>query len=388
MQRLFFLVAACLLITLSGCSDNDTSDSNSTSSNSTSNGTASTSNGTSSSLDCSSATSDVEEVVCAADAFMATLSDSEREVLLSDFSDATAKTTWSNLPNATRNGLRFGDLSDASLAAAMTFASAVLSDDGYADFIGVLAADDYLGEQGSGGGGGPGGGGGYSADNYYIAFIGTPSATSDWMVQLGGHHMAFNITYTAAGEGYPVPHHLGVEPKESFTVGGETYAPMSEEGQAMVDLFGALDADQLSEAYLAGQMFADVLMGPDNGSGTLPTDYPSDSGRTGVLVSDLTTAQQELVTATIQQWVSDYHTSIAETLLASYTSASAYGDTYIAWGGTESAGPDPDVSGTYFRIDGPSLWIEIACQSGVVIQNQTHYHAIFRDKTMDYGGSL
>jgi hypothetical protein len=40
------------------------------------------------------------------------------------------------------------------------------------------------------------------------------------------------------------------------------------------------------------------------------------------------------------------------------------------------------------RIDGPRVWIELVCQGGVVIRNATHYHSVFRDKTMDYGNSL
>jgi hypothetical protein len=46
-----------------------------------------------------------------------------------------------------------------------------------------------------------------------------------------------------------------------------------------------------------------------------------------------------------------------------------------------------DTSGTYFRIDGPRVWIEVSCQSGEVLSG-THYHSIFRDKTYDYGGAL
>ncbi|ACY18762.1 HupE/UreJ family protein [Haliangium ochraceum] len=79
----------------------------------------------------------------------------------------------------------------------MGLAAAVLGADGYEDFVGVLAADDYLATQGGGGGGpgGPGGGLAYSSDNYYVAIYGTPSENSDWALQLGGHHMAYNITY-------------------------------------------------------------------------------------------------------------------------------------------------------------------------------------------------
>lgn len=335
-------------------------------------------------LDCSAATTEVEVVVCAAEAFMATLSDEERDAVLYDFSDAVAKTTWSNLPGVARNGLQLGNLGDESRAAAMTLASVALSAEGYEDFVGVLAADDYLAAQG--GGMGPGGGA-YSSDNYYVAFIGTPSVAGDWMMQLGGHHMAYNITYLA-GTGYPVPHHLGAEPKGSFMVDAETYAPLSEEGEAMVAMLEGLDDAQLAAAYLEGQAFADVLVGPDDGSGVLPTDYPVGESRTGVLVSSLDAAQQDLVTAAIEQWVGDYHSEISSALMAEYTSTEALADTYVAWAGDDASGPDPDVSGTYFRIDGPRLWIEVVCQNGVVIQGQTHYHSVFRDKAMDYGNSL
>jgi hypothetical protein len=40
------------------------------------------------------------------------------------------------------------------------------------------------------------------------------------------------------------------------------------------------------------------------------------------------------------------------------------------------------------RIDGPRVWIEIACQAGIVIQGQTHYHMMFRDKSYDYFNEL
>jgi hypothetical protein len=50
--------------------------------------------------------------------------------------------------------------------------------------------------------------------------------------------------------------------------------------------------------------------------------------------------------------------------------------------------PQRHQPGTYFRIDGPRLWIEVACQGGVVIRGQTHYPTIFRDKQMDYGNAL
>lgn len=340
--------------------------------------------------DCSSASGEMEEIVCAAQALMETLSEEERDTLVLDFSDKAARTTWSNLPGVERNGLQLGDLSQESHAAVLQFASVVLSEEGYQDFVGGLAADDYLATLGGGagpGGGGPGGGGGgYGSEYYSIAFIGEPSTTGDWMIQIGGHHMAFNITYVG-GQGYPVPYHQGMEPKASFTINAESFAPMASEGAALVALFDSFSQDELAASYLSGQSFADVLIGPDNGSGVLPSDYPSQSNRAGVLVTDLSQEQRALVIAVLQEWLGDYHGEIADTLLAEYSSEEVLADTYVAWAGSES-GPDVDVSGTYFRIDGPRVWLEVACQNGVLISDQTHYHSVFRDKLMDYGGNL
>ncbi len=380
----------------SACSDNGTTASTGTggtgaggdaATTGTGGASSTTTTGTGTASECASLTTNIERVVCAADAFTATLTTAEKASVLYKWTDSVAKTRWSNLPGANRNGLKFGSLTAASRAAAMVVADQMLSDAGYQDFVGVLAADDYLGTLS---GGNPGGGGGqYSSDNYYIAFIGTPSATGDWMLQIGGHHMAWNVTYLA-GVGYPTPNHIGVEPKASFTVNNATYAPLKEEGDAIHAVFASLSAADLGSAYLTGQTFADVLLGPDEyETGSYANVvFPTGANRKGVAVSTLTADQQKLVTAAIGQWVNDFDPAVADSLLTLYTSADAYKDTLVAWGGVEAKGVDVDVDTTYMRIDGPRVWIEVSCQAGVVVKGATHYHTIFRDKTMDYGNSL
>lgn len=336
--------------------------------------------------DCSDATG-TEAVVCATDNFLATLSDTEQETVLYAYSDSVDKTYWSNLPGVQRSGITYGDLSDESMEALLDLAAVVFSDEGYDDFVGGLAGDDYLAGLEGGGGGGPGPGG-YGSDTYIVAIFGTPSTTEDWMLQLGGHHMAHNVTY-ADGGGYPTPHHQGLEPKSEFVLDGETYAPMSDEGDAFVALFDSLDSTELSAAYLDGQSFADVVLGPvEFGTGTLDAvTFPSGSNRGGLLVSDLDADQQALVIAAMEAWVRTYDASIADDLMAAYTTDEAFADTLIAWGGNAS-GPDIDVNGTYFRIDGPRVWIEMVLQNGVLVRDQTHFHTMYRDKDFDYGGAL
>lgn len=343
---------------------------------------------------CESVTSDIDRAVCAADAFLGTLSSTELSSIKLAFSDSASRTKWSNLPGTARPGLKMGDLSTVTQEAALAMLETVLSDDGIEDLVGVRAADGFLGSQSSSGGMMMGGGGGlsYSADNYYVAILGTPSSTDDWEIMFGGHHMAYNVTFLA-GKGYPVPNHIGVEPKASFTINGSSYEPLSDEGEAIVNAFKSLSSADLASAYLTGQTFADVLIGPvEYGTGSkdaVTAKYPSGANRTGVKVSSLSEDQQALVKAAIEAWVGDYNASISESLLAAYTSDEAYADTLLSWGATtQSTGIDVDVDKTYMRIDGPRVWIEVSCQAGVVIQDKTHYHTIFRDKQYDYGGEL
>ena len=311
------------------------------------------------------------------------------------------KTDWSNLPpgaiSFSRPGITISQLSGATAIAAFNaLASTALGSAGYTDFKGVLAADDYLGYTKNANG--------YGAALYHVAVVGTPSTTGSWTLMFGGHHMAFNINFNATCA-YPTPHHIGVEPRTSFTANSQTgynyydsgtYQVLAAKGAAMLAIFTGLDSSSLSSAFLTGQTFSDILIGPveaNTGSyANVTTKFNAiaSSSTRGVLVSSLTTAQQALVTAAISSWVNDYDSATASRLLADYQAG--YGSTYVAWansaGTYSSSGPDITANGTYMRIDGPRVWIEIALQNGIVIQGQTHYHMMFRDKTYDYYNQL
>ncbi|WP_428737359.1 DUF3500 domain-containing protein [Sulfurimonas sp.] len=371
------LIAGIFIFSLVGCGNsNDTSSLTDTNSSGSTETNSTDTNSSSSACD---GDTDIEVSVCAAETFLATLTDDQEASVVYDWDDATAKTRWINLPvqGHPRSGITFEELSTSSITAALALAKTVLSDAGYEDFAGIRAADDYLNEIG---------GSGYGSELYSIAIIGTPSVDDDWMLMLGGHHMAYNITFIS-GTGYPTPHHAGVEPKASFEIESETYSPLADEGDAMVAVFDALSTTQLSDAYLEGETYSDVLVGPEYEVGYADTSrYPTSSR--GLSVSELSDAQKEVLIASIEEWVADYSGDIYDPLIADYTSDDALSETYIAWAGSQSAGIDVDTSGTYMRIDGPRVWIEIACQTGVIISSKTHYHAMYRDKEMDYGGSI
>lgn len=336
-----------------------------------------------------------ENVRCAVEAFAATLSSSQLasfQYTTDNYSSAqigVAKTRWSNFPVslAQRSGISYGSLSAAQKTAFVAVARAALTDQGYKDFVDVIAADDYLATMASG----------YGSDLYYIAVEGKPDASALWMLQIGGHHMAFNISFSG-GLAYPTPHHIAVEPKASFTVNGTSYQALAAKAATMVAIFaGQTDSlspttsgsTLLNSAKLSGS-YGDVLVGPveyATGSYTsVAARYPT-SDR-GLLVSSLSAEQQALVVAAMRQFVADYDSTTTERIIADYTSSSALASTYVAWTSPSGAYPNVDVNGTYMRIDGPRVWIEIACQGGIVVQGQTHYHMIYRDKEYDYFNEL
>ena len=311
------------------------------------------------------ASADVGEVVTAANAFLATLSSSEQDAVLYDLTIDNAN-NWSNLPvggMAARNGLRFDALSDTQLDAALAVADAALSDEGLETFNGIRAADEYLNTVL--------GANGYGDELYLIAFLGTPSTTDPWVLQLGGHHYALNFGFEGSVAS-PTPYFLGLEPL-TFTLNGESYAPMAEHAETFTAIFDLLSSSELSAAQLSGT-YNTILLGPGEDF-TFPT-------QAGLQVSTLTTAQQDAVTAAITAYVEASYDELADDLIATYTSAEAYAETFVGWSGNT----DLTTSSSYLRIDGPRAWIEISGEGGVVVPNQIHYHSIWRDKTLDYGG--
>ena len=355
---------------------------------------------------CEAESDQTAKVVCTAEAFLETLSaDQQAEVAL----DLTAENAavWSNLPISfvPRNGIQLSTLDDTQLGAAYAVVKAAMGnaeDNGYNEAMQILMADDILnasgGMQGGGSGGppadgsdtggsddedrpeppaggGPGGGGDgdYSRGSYFLAFLGTPSTTDTWLLQFGGHHLAVNTTYEAGAVASATPKFTGVEPKV-WTAEDVTYAPMNDERDNMVAMLGSLSDEQLAAAELS-QTFDDVLLGP-GADGQFPET------KVGLAVSELSDEQKALVVAAMSPWVQDADDTTAEELLATYEAE--LDETYVAYS------TDPTLSNhtAYARIDGPSVWIELIAQNGIVYSDQIHYHTIWRDHERDYGAEF
>lgn len=325
--------------------------------------------------DCSTATTTATRVVCTAEAFLATLSAEQKAAVLLDYSQANA-VKWSNLPCGSncRVGLSLATLTNAQVTAALAILAAATgtgTDEGYSEINQIRAADDIL--KSAGGTSGMGSEA-YSSGLYFIAFLGKPSTTDTWQLQFGGHHLAINTTYHAGTVKGVTPVFEGVEPKSWTATNGTAYTPLSSEQSAMAAMLASLTSDQLASAKLS-TTFNDVVLGPNN-DGKFPAT------KIGLQVSSLNTDQQALVLAAMKPWVLDTDDATAASLLTTYESE--LDKTYIAYSGNPTLTSNAD----YVRIDGPNVWIEFVCQTGVIYPTQIHYHSVWRDHIRDYGGNF
>jgi Protein of unknown function (DUF3500) len=325
----------------------------------------------------------VAAVVATAIAFRDALPANLRAMLQQPLSRATA-IVWSNLPVklVPRTGVRLGDLDATQSAAARRLFAAATTSCGLAMIDEVRLSDDVLATVDKRGLG-------WGAGNFYIAFLGAPSERAPWMLQVGGHHLAYNFTFNGERAG-ATPLFFGTEPTHFTTNDGAAHEPLKEQSTAMFALARAIAARP--SARLSGK-FTDVVKGvvinyppgqpPTGGLDTaFPLNYPTGTADRGIRVDALAADEQALVRRAIESYASLPAQSVAGELLKAYEAPAAFGETYVGWAG------DADLSkvGTYVRIDGPRGWMEFVVQAGIAFPDKPHYHALWRDKESDYGG--
>ena len=324
------------------------------------------------------------DAAVALDQLRSLLDDKQRAALDRPLSAATA-IQWSNLPIGIvpRGGLRLGDLNDKQAAAVRAVFIAALSPCGLTMLDQVRLADDYLvpfDQRPIGWGGG----------NYYLSVLGNSASKAPWILQVGGHHLAYNFTFNGREAG-ATPLFIGSEPIR-FEIRGTAVEPLEAQSAAMSRLASAVATQ--AKAHLSGT-FTDVVKGvvvtdvpggmPTGGTDTgFPQSYPGGDADRGIKVGALSPEQHELVRAAVASFVQLPDSAISATLLSSYLAPAALDQTFVGFAGS----PDLGTQGSYVRIDGPRVWIELVVQRAIAHPDQLHYHALWRDKQSDYGGEV
>jgi hypothetical protein len=274
--------------------------------------------------------------------------------------------------------LRFGDMTSRQREAALALVAAALSREGYQKVTDIMNGDEVLKNAGGGRTGGRQGGAGTAAagrrgggvrfglDEYYIALLGTPSATAAWMIQFGGHHLAINVT--VVGPNTVMTPSLPAAQPAKYILNGQTIRPLGRENDKGFALINALNAAQQKHAILNYEV-KDLVLGPGADGKVIQPE--------GILASDLDANQQALLLDVVHEWVGILNDEAAAAKMAEIKANLPR--TYFAWSGSTKNG-----GLAYYRIQGPTLIIEYAPQQG----DLDHIHTIYRDPTNDYGAKL
>ena len=302
----------------------------------------------------------VAQIAAAAEEMLAALGDGQRAKVVFDFKDEAQRKRWSNLPtsSAKRAGVRLGDLTEPQRDAVWKFLKAAFSPAGYQKIWEIVQSDEVL-EQRSGRKM-------FGRDEFYLSFVGKPSAQDPWMIQFGGHHLAINLTL-AGRHGTLAPSHTAAQPA-IFELEGRTIRPLGGETSKAFALITALDDAQRKQAIL-GSEFRDLVLGPGRDGQTIQPE--------GIKGSALTEKQREMLLDLISEWSGIMPAFLAKAKMEDLRSHIT--DTWFAW-----SGPTEKGAAAYFRVQGPTVIIELAPQRLGGDPTQ-HIHTIYREPANDYG---
>ena len=339
-------------------------------------------------------------IVRAANAFLATLDQTQRQSVVFAFNDEQQRKRWSNFPVAMvpRGGISLGEMTPVQHAAAMTLVASALSARGFEKVQQIMDGDEVnknTSGNGPRGGRPPGGRGGRAAfggrmdgpppgrgfaggaifgkDLYYISILGMPSEKTPWMLQFGGHHLALNITI-AGEQGVLTPTLTGAQPAR-YTLEGKTVRPLAGESDKALALVNSLDETQRKQALLSYRV-ADLVLGPGQDGKTIQPE--------GLKASALSEKQRAVLLDVIGEWAGIVHETAAAARMAELRAD--LNETWFAWSGPVTAELGNNIT-AYYRIQGPHLVIEYAPQA-LGGDLAMHVHTMYRDPTNDYGQKL
>ncbi len=353
------------------------------------------------------------KIVTAANAFLSTLDQKQRQSVIYAFDDEKQRARWSNFPTGfvPRGGINLRSMTPIQRTAAMNLLTVTLSGRGYEKVQQIMEGDEVNkledaknGNRGPGGPGGggpprgnggpppgaggpppngggnrpPGGGSGLSGDLfgkdlYYISFLGTPSEKTPWMLQFGGHHLALNITI-AGEQGVLTPTLTGAQPA-LYTSNGKTVRPLGQESDKALALLKALDEGERQKAVLSYNL-ADLVLGPGQDGVILQPE--------GLKASGMNDKQRAMLLDVISEWAGIINDTAAAARMAQLKAD--LNDTYFSWSGPTDGTAGKNIS-AYYRIQGPHLVIEYAPQT-LGGDASLHVHTMYRDPTNDYGKAI
>jgi hypothetical protein len=313
-----------------------------------------------------------EGVRVAAERFLASLSDEQRERTLYTVGDSEWR-NWANVHLFPRQGVSVREMTEAQKELAYALLQASLSERGYRTSRDIMRLNHTIAElidnfQD------------YGEDLYFFTVMGEPTTDEPWGWQLDGHHLVVN--YMVIGDQVVMtPVFMGSEP---VTADSGKYAGTSimqpEQNEALAFM-----------QSLDGEQRADAILSAGKGRGENEAEMMSDNvtvAYEGLPVTRLDATQRRALLDLIGLYVGNIDDERAAIRMEEVM---AHLDrTWFAWKGSV------EPSGVfYYRIHSPVIYIEFDHQGPVALggprseATRNHIHSVVRTPNgNDYGKDL
>lgn len=300
----------------------------------------------------------------AADAFLATLPDDQKETATFEFDDAE-RFNWHYVPKK-RQGLALRDTSVKTQKAAFDLLKASLSDTGYIQASKTMTMEGtlFLLEAGE-----------TNALrerrdplNYSVSIFGKPGASGNWGWRIEGHHLSLNYTIKDGEIVSTTPEFFGINPADFEAGPDRGLRVLGNEEDLARALAKTLTDEQKSTAWINKEALGDI---------TSPSKHPlSGDEPKGIAASKMTDDQKAALQKLIDEYLKNMPEEVANVRRAQIQAAGGLDPIHFAWwGSVEKYEPH------HYRVVAPTFVIEY----NNIQNNANHIHSVWRSADADFG---
>ncbi|HAN99336.1 MAG TPA: hypothetical protein DCQ98_18795 [Planctomycetaceae bacterium] len=304
----------------------------------------------------------------AADAWLASLDDAQREKVRYEF-DAAERVGWHFIPKAERKGLQLRDMTDPQREAARALLRSCLSQAGYGKAQRIMAIEDLLAELEQGRGVNI-----RDSIRYYFTLFGDVGAEGRWGLSIEGHHLSLNFVVEGDRVVAMSPMFLGINPSvtnRSFENIRRGARILAQEELLAFELVQALDETQLAKTLIAETAPADIRAAGE----TQPPSEPA----AGIPYAELTVVQQSRLEGLVEAYLANMPRDVAAERRREIVEA-GWDEVRFCWMGALRPG-----IGHAYRVQGPTFLIEFNnTQADADGNPASHIHSVWRDPRGDF----
>jgi hypothetical protein len=301
-----------------------------------------------------------QQIVAAAETFLATLDDAQKTKAHRTFADAD-RFNWAFVP-LERNGLPLKEMTLPQRNAAFALLQSALSTQGYLKATGVMGLEgilavienrpDYR-----------------DPENYHFWVFGTPSVSEPWAWRFEGHHISISFT-SVGGLTITGPAFMGANPARVTTGSYTGFRVLAAEEDLGRTLVTSLNAAQRERAILAPNAPNDIV--------TMTQREAMIDPIAGIPYSALDAEQKVMFLRLLDEYLGNFEPAHAADRRARIEVV-GLDQLHFVWLGSLDVG-----ARHYYRIHGPTILIEYDNTQN----NANHIHSVVRDLENDFGGDL